>query len=338
MSVLPPRLPAHRGHTWAATGALQGAGAAGVKIALSPSRPAPRPRRARSIPRPRPAGWGAQKATGEALLPFPVHSILAGGVAPAPSAGPGCSRREGHDANGDRARLPGAAEAEGGSVTARMAVPNAVWLRWGGTGSGSPAPHRDSAGLGWSGWSQAKPRTEQVAAAYRLLPRPRRAAGLQQRHSGRPEVQPAARSPAQLFPAVLTARLRAARGVLTSSCALTKALYPQAKTSTLAIGKSDVTATTITLKTVLLLLLLRTRIKPPNSPDSDLNWPLGQEATFGIRAGCAFPKGLDSHIPSDSKLRQSPGLPPCPAPSTRAQHSARTAHTCEAQDGVAGAR
>lgn len=38
------------------------------------------------------------------------------------------------------------------------------------------------------------------------------------------------------------------RSILTSSCALTKALNPQAKTSTLAISKSNITVTIINFK------------------------------------------------------------------------------------------
>lgn len=57
----------------------------------------------------------------------------------------------------------------------------------------------------------------------------------------------------QLFPAVVTGLqpwqgLWVTRCILTSSCALAKALYPQAKTPTLAISKSNITVTIIMFK------------------------------------------------------------------------------------------
>lgn len=151
MSVLLPRLP---GHTWAATAALRGAGAAerrGEKIALllSPSPPAPRPRRARSIPRPPPAGLGAQKATGEALRPFPARSIL------------GTLPLRGRDAPG----IPegsGTPETEPGSLEQQR---QSVAVRWVSVPAVCPVARRDSAGL-----SRPRRAGQSLAPSWALLP------------------------------------------------------------------------------------------------------------------------------------------------------------------------
>lgn len=128
-----------------------------------------------------------------------------------------------------------------------------------GARSSGPLRHTGTP-VGWAGHTGARQSLTQsrllLPTHYCHSPNMQQGCGRGTRATQRCSTRPIAQMRAaaeQLFPAVITGLqpwqgLWVTRCVLTSSCALTKALYPQAKTSTLAISKSNITVTIIIFK------------------------------------------------------------------------------------------
>lgn len=230
--------------------------------ALSPSPPAPGPAGLRAAPaRCRQAGGSEGKWRGASALLCPGRPHSRGSSRSlCGTASPGCSRGDkGQDPKGQRepsdrvltgSRAPWNTRGKAWACGECDLCLYAIWLRWVAPGAGAPRPpcHAGTP-PGWAGYTATRQSlSKRAAAAYRLLPEPhtQQSSGRGTRATQRCRTQPTAAQ--QLFPAVLSG-LWVTRCVLTSSCASAKALYPQAKTSTLAISKSNMTVTIIIIFT-----------------------------------------------------------------------------------------
>lgn len=318
--------------------------------ALSPSPPAPGPAGLGAAPaRCRQAGGSEGKWRGASALLCPGHPYPRGSSSSlCGTASLWCSR--GDKAARDRilkdsespatesspgAVLPQTPEAKSGRVVSEISLSRCDMAAVGGTGSeGSapPVPRRDT--QGWAGHTGAG---QSLTQSGLLLPTddchsPHTQQGCSRgtRATRRCSTQPTAQlrgAAEQLFPAVVMG-LGVTRCILTSSCALAKALYPQAKTSTLAISRSNTTATILTFTQFCCCCCCSYE----HRSSIQLSWfspklATGARGNLWHMSRVCFSKGAglpQSHwfwALGVQPLWQSPRLPPWPPLAIRAQHS-----------------